>query len=202
MSSQVYATLEELQQHIDASSGAAWEAADLANMQTALEAASRWIDAYCGTRFYTTAETRRYTADWYDLVYIHDVTAVSEVATDENDDGICETVWSASDYVLEPYNATLDERPFRQIRISRGGRYSFPRPREAVQVTGSFGSSAAAPANVRQACLLVAHRLWRRRDAIFGVAGTPGLGVTVVQARISADSDVMQLLEAVDRRRV
>jgi hypothetical protein len=73
-----------------------------------------------------------------------------------------------------------------------------------VQIVGSFGyntgGSTAAPAAIRQACLMLAHRLWRRKDAIFGVAGTPGLGVTTVQAQIHQDTDILTLLEAYERR--
>ena len=75
---------------------------------------------------------------------------------------------------------------------------------DGVQLVGSFGyssgTSASAPAPVKQACLLVAHRLWRRKDAIFGVAGTPGLGVTTIQAQIPRDADVMEMLKGVELR--
>ncbi len=47
---------------------------------------------------------------------------------------------------------------------------------------------------------MLAHRLWLRKDAVFGVAGTPGLGVTVVQAKITADADILTLLEGIERR--
>jgi hypothetical protein len=46
----------------------------------------------------------------------------------------------------------------------------------------------------------MAHRLWMRKDAIFGVAGTPGLGVTVVQAQIREDADILAMLAGIDRR--
>lgn len=195
-----YTTVEELQIHIDPGGDASFSAGDFANMETAIEAASRWIDAMTGSRFYVATETRVFSADWYDLLYVDDFTAITSIATDDDDDGVYETTWAASDYVLEPRGAVADGHPYRQIRLNRNGRYSFPRRSGAIEVTADFGYSASPPAVVRQACLLVAHRLWRRKDAIFGVSGTPGLGVTVVQARIQSDSDVMALLQAVDVR--
>lgn len=203
-----YVTIEELQAHIDASGDASFAGGDRGNMELAIEAASRWIDEQTGTRFYTTAETRYYTPDWSDLLYIDDLVAVTTLKTDDDGDGVYETTWTATDYILEPRNAALRNRPYRQIRINRNtGDYAFPVGVDyGVELVGSFGyqagASTAAPANVRQACLLIAHRLWRRKDAIFGVAGTPGLGVTTIQAQIPRDSDVMTLLEAIDTRRI
>lgn len=195
-----YCTVEELQRHIDAGGDASFAAGDYANMEIAIEAASRWIDEMTGSRFYAAVEARVYTAPWYDLLYIDDAIAVTAVKSDDDGDGVYETVWATTDYILEPRGAAQRGRPYRQIRIAREGRYSFTRLDGGVEVTGSFGYGATPPAPVKQACLLVAHRLWRRQASIFGVAGTPGLGVTVIQARITADSDVMALLQAVDAR--
>jgi hypothetical protein len=194
-----YASIEELQAHIDASGDASFTAADDENMELAIEAASRWIDAYTGSRFYAATETRYYTADWYDLLYVDDLNALTTLKTDEDGDGVYETTWSATDYILEPRNGPALGIPYRQIRINREGRYSFSRLPHAIEVTGSFGQTAAPPV-VKQACLLLAHRLWRRKDAIFGVAGTPGLGVTVVQAKIIQDADITALLDSLGRR--
>lgn len=196
-----YITVDELQAHIDPSGDASFSAGDFANMETAIEAASRWIDSMTGSRFYVANETRVFSADWYDLLYVDDLTAVTSIATDDDGDGVYETAWATTDYVLEPRGATAIGRPYRQIRLSENGRYSFPRFVDGgIEVKADFGYGATPPAVVKQACLLLAHRLWRRKDAIFGVAGTPGLGVTVIQARIQADSDVMALLQAVDTR--
>lgn len=198
-----YVTVAELQAHIDASGDASFDGGDYANMETAIEAASRWIDEYCGTQFYASTETRVYTADWHDLLYVDDLISVTTIKSDDDWDGVYETTWTAGDYILEPRRAVSRGRPYRQIRMNVNGDYSFPRNVDGgIEIAGSFGYAATAPAVVKQACLLVAHRLWRRKDAIFGIAGTPGLGVTVVQAKITADSDVMALLQAIDTRRI
>lgn len=194
-----YVTVDELQAHINPGGEANFAAGEYGLMELAIEAASRWIDEMTGARFYAADEARIYTAPWHDLLYVDDLTAVSSLKVDDDGDGGYETVWAATDYVLEPRGAAERGRPYRQIRIARNGRYSFPRIDGGIEVTASFGYGAP-PAPVKQACLLVAHRLFRRKDAIFGVAGTPGVGVTVVQAKITADSDVMALLQAVETR--
>jgi hypothetical protein len=196
-----YATVDELRGYIDASGSVNWTAADSDNLELALDAASRWIDEKLDMQFVGTAGTRYYTADWHDLLYIDDLVSLTTLKTDDDADGVYETTWAATDYTLEPRNAAAKNRPYRQIRIKENGDYSFPTSVEnGVEVAGSFGYAATVPAPIKQATLLLAHRLWMRKDAIFGVAGTPGLGVTVVQATITADADVMALLNGVDRR--
>lgn len=196
-----YVTVGELQTHMAPGGEANFAAGEYGLMELAIEAASRWIDEMTGARFYAASETRTYTAEWHDLLYVDDVTAVTSLRTDDDGDGVYETTWAAMDYILEPQGAGQRGRPYRQIRIHPEGRYAFPRSWPGgVEVAGSFGYGATAPAPVRMACLLLAHRLYRRKDAIFGVAGTPGLGVTVVQARITADADIMALLQAIEQR--
>lgn len=197
-----YATADELQAYVDASGAASFSAADRSNMETALSAASRWIDEQLDTQFAAVAATRYFTACWPDLCYIDDLAALTSLKTDEDGDGVCEAVWTDADYILEPTNAAGKGRPYRQIRRRANGSRSFPTGVDAVEVVGSFGYAVVVPGPIKQATLLLAARLWRRKDAIFGVAGTPGLGVTIVQAKITADSDVMALLEGVDRRHV
>lgn len=200
-----YCTLAELKAHIAADGGATFSASNDTNMEIAIEAVSRWLDNHFGTSFYARTETRYYTAEWPDLLHIDDLLTVTTLKTDENDDGTYEITWTTSDYILEPRNAAAGSqpKPYRQIRRSTSGDYSFPAAVPyAVEIAGTWGYSTAAnqPKEIKQATLLMAHRLWRRKDTIFGIAGAPALGVTVIQARIQADSDIMLLLEGVDRR--
>lgn len=196
-----YATLAEIKAHIDPKGNATWAADEETLLERAVEAASRWIDERTGCRFYASAETRYYTATFGDLLYIDDLISVTTLKTDENDDGTYEVTWDATDYHLEPRNAALESRPYRQIRTTSDGDYSFPTGvRYGVELVGSFGYAATAPTAIKQACLLLAQRLWKRREAIFGVAGSTSFGVAVVQAHIQRDGDILALLEAVDRR--
>lgn len=202
--SNVYASIEELRARIDSTGVATWSAADLSNMDTALRAASRWIDERLDTRFYTVNETRFYTPLWPDLLYVDDMAKTPDSVTLYDRDGMITAVLAqGDDYDMEPANALVKGRPYRQIRIRPGCDYRFtPGASNSVGVRGDFGYSAEPPGPIRQAALLLAHRLWMRKDAVFGVAGTPGLGVTIVQARIETDSDILAMLAGMDRRHV
>ena len=176
-------------------------------IETVIEAASRWIEDYTGTRFYATTETRYYTAEYHDLIVVDDLLSVTTLKTDEDDDGTYETTWTTSDYRLWPVNASTDGLPYRMIRTRDSGSYSFPVTVDAgVEIAGSFGfnsgASSAAPAQIKQACYLLSQRLWRRKDAIFGVAGAPAIGVQVITAQIQRDADVIALLDSVNPRAV
>jgi hypothetical protein len=65
-----------------------------------------------------------------------------------------------------------------------------------VQVLGKFGF-AAIPAAVRQACLIQATRIYKRRDAPFGVTGSAEMGTLQILGRI--DPDVASLLSGLMR---
>lgn len=203
-----YATLEELKNHIIASGDANFTEADDGNLSIALEAASRWIDEQVDTTFYERTETLHFTAQWRDLLYVPDLLSITSLKTDDRNDGSYTTAWAETDYWLEPRNAQRGSqpKPYRQIRARRNGNYRFPTGVEyGVEIAGSWGycTEANRPVPIKQATLLIAHRLWRRKDAIFGVAGAPtvgGIPLTVVQAQIQADEDVMMMLESVDMR--
>ena len=149
-----YATVAELQDHVDSGHVAEFAASDLDNLETAIEAASRWIDEITGARFYASSETRYYTPQWSDLLYVDDLLSVTTLKTDDDWDGVYETTWTASDYILEPRNNALRGRPYRQIRVNVNGDTAFPRNVvDGVEIAGSFGyssgASSAAPAPVK-----------------------------------------------------
>lgn len=195
-----YATLDELTNAIDPH-GSDWAPGDLAILDVALEAASRYIDGETGTRFYSAEEIRYYTADYPDLIYIDDLIAVDEIMSDSTGDGTYDREWTASEYTLEPRNALLKGLPYRELRPTNYYR-AFPSHRNAVMITGTFGYSAEPPTAVKQACLLVAQRLYKRREAIFGIGSVPGIGggLVVVHAQVKGDSDIAMLLSSVSGR--
>lgn len=201
-----YCALEDLKQALTAGAST-YSLADDTALEDNITAASRAIDEYTGTRFFATTETRYYTADFHNLLVIDDLLSVTTIKTDEDDDGTYEITWATTDYRLEPVNAPTDGFPYRSIRTKDSGVYSFPINVDAgVEIVGSFGfnsgDSSNAPQRVQRACLLLAQRLYRRKDAIFGVAGAPGVGVQVIVAQIQKDQDIMFLLDGVNPRRV
>lgn len=153
---------------------------DLA-LDRVLQSASRWVDRMTGRRFYTNAtpEVRYYTlplsgmepnynvsrAYGGDYLLLDDCQSVTELATDQNGDGVHETIWTpVTDYHLEPLNAPLDGQPYTCIaKTWWTGRFSFPTWPHAVKVTGTFGycTLANVPDNVREATMMAAEVLAR-----------------------------------------
>lgn len=201
-----YCSIAEFKGHVmTAGSNVTWQANDDTNIEIAINAISRLIDELNDTNFYGATETRYFTADWHDLMYIDDLISITTLKTDTVSDGTYDTTWATTDYVLEPRNARVkanaeDRKPYRQIRIDKNGNYTFPTDEYGVEIAGVWGYTTSTPHFVKQAVLLAAHRIWKRKDAIFGVAGAPALGVQVIRARIQQDSDLMLLLQGISGR--
>lgn len=165
-----------------------------------VNAASRAIDLYCNRRFYGASETRYYTAEDGEVLDVDDLTSVTTLATDDDGDRTYEYTWSAStDYLLYPYNAALDSKPYTRIEIDAlNGQYAFPvGVQKGVKVIGVFGYIAStdatnAPPEIKQACTIQAGRLFERHNAPFGVMGAGEFGQATVVPKL--DPDVQALL--------
>jgi hypothetical protein len=148
------------------------------DIDDAIEAASRVIDAYKGTRYYPTAETRTYTAPvcgsdrWnYDTsLSIYDLCGLVSVTVDMDGDGVYEQTWvRGTDFYLEPNNADLTGKPWNQITLRRQGGKQWPQWQYAVSVAGTFGWSTA-PGQVTEACGILANRYLKRvRETPYGM---------------------------------
>ena len=201
-----YIALTELQGHLHSNGmPVTFTPADVVNMELAIEAVSRLVDQKSGTTFYARTETRNFTADYHDLLYVDDLISVTTLKTDDNDDGTYEVTWTTSDYYLEPKNARMksaegEKEPYRQIRVNQNGDYSFPTSYYGIEIAGSWGYTTTPPDYVKQVVMLMANRIYRRKDAIFGVSGTPQLGVMTVQARIQEDTDIVKLMSGLNTR--
>lgn len=200
-----YCTRQELKNHMMSAGGGSFTVEDDPNIDIAIEAISRLVDYLHQTTYYGATETRYFTAHWSDLLYVDDLISVTTLKTDDDYDGTYETTWATTDYWLEPRNARVkanaqDKRPYRQIRQNPNGDYAFPTNDYAIEIAGVWGYTTTVPTVIKQAVLLAGHRVFKRKDSIFGIAGTPALGVQVIQARIQQDSDIMQLLSGTDLR--
>lgn len=204
-----YATLAELREKLSLT--AANTAANT-QLEQIIEASSRWIDRYCGRRFYGVPETRYYTADDGYEIQIDDLRGTPTIKTDDNGDGVYENTWAATDYNLkygENYNAALDDKPYTQIEVSEGGTYAFPtNVKKGVLVYGTHGyvastlSYSACPDPIHDAALLLSERIYKRKDAPLGVAGGSALGQVPVRVpSMSGDPDIKDLLDPYRRRR-
>lgn len=183
-----YVALDELKARMDITTV---DAARDAMLEQIIEAASRQIDGWCSRAFASGTATRYVTADNDEMIILpDDLHVLTEIATDRDDDRDYETVWPVDAVDLQPYVA-----PYQIIRPRRG--YKFPTHRHAIQITGAWGFGAVTPAPIREACLLQSARLYKRKDAPFGVAGSNEHGQ--MQTITSIDPDVKQLIEPYKR---
>lgn len=186
-----YATLSQLKTYLGITDGA-----DDVSLADALESVSGEIESHTGRQFNAaaTASPRRYHPDDRTVAYVDDFQAGPDlmVATDDDQDGVAETVWAPVDYQLEPLDGVVDGKPGWPYWIIRAvGSRSFPRGRRAgVHVTARWGW-AAVPPPVRQACLILAAETHKLREAPFGVAGFGEFGVVRVRANPMAGKKLM-----------
>lgn len=135
--SHAYTTIEELKSILELPGVDARRDAWFRNV---IEGVTRRIDRTCGRNFRViTSGTKYFTPEFYDLLFIPDLLAITTLKTDEDADGTYEYTWTTSDYHLEPSNATLDERPYTRIKTKSRGDYSFPKIERSVEIVGKWG---------------------------------------------------------------
>ena len=193
-----YATLVELKGFVGIPSA---DTADDTTLQSALDSASAQVDKFCDRLF--TADSsptvRRYEVRCTGEVDVDPISTTTGlvVQTDDNADGVFETTWTLdTDFRLEPINAALQTPPAPWTRLVALGTRWFPRIayRPGLQVTAKFGwPGGTAPYGVKHATLVQASRLWKRKDAPFGVAGSVEFG-SEVRLLAKLDPDVESLL--------
>lgn len=171
--------------------------AEAGRLDTALDAASRLVEDITGRTFYVdgSTSTRDYWPDDYRTVTVGDISTLTGVVlqTDEDDDGTFETTRSASDYqVLPVNNPSALGRPWTKLRIvgTSSSLFRVCGYHSPIRVTATWGWPAV-PGAVKEATLIAAANLWKRKDAPFGVAGFAEFGVL----RIRDDPDVKALLK-------
>jgi hypothetical protein len=163
-------------------------------IEARVEAISRTIDALTGRRFYRngTDEVRYYTSDSpYVLECPDDIGSITTLKTDDDGDRTYEHTWAATDFDLMPYNASLDSKPYTWIETTPDGDYVFPSTPKGVQITGKFGYAASTPPAIKAACLLATQKLFKRKDAPFGVEAGGDLGIMTL---MKTDPDLQSLL--------
>jgi hypothetical protein len=182
-----YASLLELKKRVGVIDGV-----DDDQLTRALEATTWGIEEYCERQFNKddAATPRVYVADdACGVVFVDDFHAgvTPVVETDNDGDGVFETVWPALAYQLEPLNGVVNGRPgWPCSEISAVGSLRWPvRARASVRVTAAWGW-AAVPAPVKEACFIVAEEIAKLKDAPFGVAGFGEYGAMRVRRNTAA----------------
>lgn len=161
-------------------------------MELAIESASRQIDASTERQFFATTETRIFTPRDSIVCEIDDLTTLTTLKTSTNADGVFNQTWEPKDLQLEPLNNLAGgiATPFTRIRAVDEYLFTTDLQEATVQVTGIFGFTPI-PIQIEQATLILASRLFERRNSPMGIAGFSDIGAV----RISRfDSDIENLI--------
>jgi hypothetical protein len=170
---------------------------DDALIELSIEAASREIDAYTERIFYQVSGSRVFVPRGTTVCEIDDLVTATKVET--ADDGVIfDTTFTATDYQLAPLNGIASGLPQSFTQVWAIGDNVFPiwnnvtglGSPATVKVTGTWGW-AAIPTAIKQACVILAMRQFKRYDSPLGIAGFGDLGVIRVGA---VDPDVQSLL--------
>lgn len=172
------------------------------NLTQIIGAASRVVDRHTRRRFWVddAVSAKVFTPEFGDLQFVPDISTATGVVvkTDTTDSGVYDTTWTVDNrtsygFGLEPVNAqaeaeTVGDWPYTRIRALAG---SFPMLRYSLQVTALWGWPAV-PDDVETATTMLTSRLWKRKDAILGVAGGADVGFIELARRM--DPDIQRLL--------
>lgn len=167
---------------------------DNPSMAIALEAASRQIDRYCGRRFWLDdTATPRYFSPLRDgsvpVADIGDAAGVL-VAVDQGANGSYWQAWTVDvDFFLAPRDAAAAGEPWTELRFPTWGTKRWPCGEDSVRVTARWGWPAI-PADIKQATLIQAARLLKRKDSPLGVAGETGVSVARI-ANLDPDAEAL-----------
>lgn len=182
-----YCGLEELKDRLGITDNT-----DDSSAQMAIQAASSWINEYCGQHFYRITETRTFRPHNIWELVIDPVVSVTALNIDTTGNGTFDQPWTQNvdyqlkigEYAYNP-NAYGVARPFKKVQVLQAGKwfpFIFPYShQDRVQITGTWGWPAVPPP-VTQACLTLAAQWFKEKDAPFGVLGSPDLGLVRIQA--------------------
>ena len=155
-----YCTEAEFKLYADTSSTGANATAVIEDI---IEGVSRFIDGETGRKFYSSTGTRYYSIpdiidyDGRELKLDDDLLSITTLTN-----GDAATI-AATEYYLWPRNNT----PYSSIIIKEGSAEYWTYDSDGnteyvITVAGAWGYSATAPHDIRQACLSIAHKAWKR----------------------------------------
>lgn len=191
-----YTTLANFKSYLFPSAN--YGTAEDTQMEAAIEAASRTIDAFTDRRFYvdTTVSARVYYADTPIRCTVDDISTSTGliIATDSGDNGTYDQTWATTEYILEPINGVVGGvagQPYTTIVATIPKMFPVTGRRPRIQVTAKWGW-ATVPHSIEQACLIQAARIYRRAQTPEGFAAGEAFGAIRVSSRL--DPDVQMLI--------
>lgn len=179
-------------------------AADGAQIALAISASSRAIDRTTNRQFgqVDAPEARYYTARWDRrrcrwVIEMDDLMTTTGllIKSDLDEDG--DYTDAIDQYRLEPANAAQKGRPWTHIVVLPSSTNQPTGDPDGVEVFAQPGWTDI-PTPVEQACLLQSSRFFARRDAPFGVAGSPEAG-SELRLLAKVDPDVAVALGSYTR---
>jgi len=191
-----YTTLNDFKAYLFPSAN--YGTAEDAQMEGAIEAASRIIDNFTNRRFFLDASVsaRVYYSDTPIRCTVDDFSTTTGliIKVDTGDNGTFDQTWADTEYILEPLNSTVGgvtSQPYNVIIATIPKLFPVTGRRPRIQVTAKWGW-AAVPHSIEQACLIQASRLYRRAQTPEGFAAGEGFGAIRVSTLI--DPDVKMLI--------
>jgi hypothetical protein len=193
-----YCTLAELK---GAMPDTAWGASYDTLMNALITRASRLIDRAAGRAndaFYaSTATARTFDGSGCREQWVDEM-AAAPTLVEVSETGSLTTyeTWASTDYMLWPYNAAAEGRPYMRLDVDQlnGNKavwYKFPK---SVKITAKWGYSIAPPDEIKQACIIQSVRWFKRSQQAFQDAGAiVELGQLRYVQRL--DPDVQTIIE-------
>jgi hypothetical protein len=199
-----YATVDELQVFVGIPTA---DTLDDAALGSAITAASRAIDSWCSRQFgvLSVAAARYYGWDGRYLegraaLRVDDLQTVTSLAVTVaagTEAVFSTTLTSGTDFDLWPFNAAADGEPWTHLVLRPAAATTWPCRARSVSITGLWGWTAV-PAVVKEAVLIQSARWFKRKDAPFGISGSPDMGGEL-RLLDKLDPDVAVLLGSVRR---
>ncbi|MCX7939043.1 MAG: head-tail connector protein [Thermoflexales bacterium] len=172
-----YATVAQLKEYLGISGSD-----DDALLGRLIEAAQAAIESRCGRRFEAVSASRQVPAAYWvgDMLFLSDdLRALTSVVSDTGES------WSPAQFSYSP--------PTRVLHLRTGEPLPSPDARYFT-VTGTWGYTAVAPADITQATIRLAGYYYRAKDAqAYDIVGMTETGTMRVQAELPRD--VLQLVE-------
>lgn len=185
-----YATLAQVKQEL----GVKDEKYD-SQLERHIEAASRMIDQdRYPLFFYSSTETKYFTAHFADEVHIDYPLAILTTLAIYKEGSDYDTTIQASDF-------DAIGTPIHTIYIKPSASERFPISRYGVKVTGVWGA-IEVPKAIEDACVLIAKMLFMRKDAVQGVLDGGEQGTTKLNTNPINDPYVRGLLDSVSHAEV
>lgn len=125
-----------------------------------LESASKLIDTETRRTFYARNETHKYDVPEGDTLYIEDDDLLAITTLTNGDD----TTLASTEYMLLPANSN----PKYGVKIKGSSAYAWQGEsdgdsEQVIEITGAWGYSYSAPADIHEACLEIATAFYHRR---------------------------------------